>query len=145
MDPEYGVKKLAESISTRALEPATGQMLQASLMLEEQLFTYAYHGSQEAVDKAAARVRSLVQQSQKEMAETSQLYKDDKPGLQEYMRTLMEDYKKINEELKCENVADPMVTTELKAKMSDEKMVTLLKGQMIAMQHQQAMMMTGGN
>ena len=61
------------------------------------------------------------------------------------MSELMAEYKKINEELQTQNVQDPMVTTAIKAKMSDEQMLVLLKGQYVIMQSRQMMMMKQQN
>ena len=46
------------------------------------LFSYAYHGSQEALDKEAARVNRLLARSQQEMNETAQKYGTDRAKMQ---------------------------------------------------------------
>ena len=60
------------------------------------------------------------------------------------MSELMAEYKKINQELQSQNVQDPMVTTAIKAKMSDEKMLVLLKGQFVIMQSRMMMQQNMG-
>ena len=57
-------------------------MLRESLVLEEMLFNYAYHGSQEALDKEVARVNRLLARSQQEMNETAQKYGADRAKMQ---------------------------------------------------------------
>ena len=62
------------------------------------------------------------------------------------MTKLMGEYKHITAQLTKQNVTDPMVATEVKAKLTDDKMMVLLKGQTIMAQTQQMMrmMQSGG-
>jgi len=146
VDAQHGVNQLAESLQTGRMNPASNTVLRESLILEEALFNYAYHGNQEAVDKAAARVQMLLARSNLEMKEVYQKYQNDHGGMQKYMTKLMGEYKHITAQLTKQNVTDPMVATEVKAKLTDDKMMVLLKGQTIMAQTQQMMrmMQSGG-
>merc|ERR1712150_154501 len=139
VDPQWGVKQLALSIKTGQLRPGNNMTLQNSLMLEEALFSYAFHGSQAAVEHENLRIRALLVKARQEMERVSAEHVNDRDALQKIMTDLMVKFKKVNEKLKPHDVSDPMVTMELKANLSEEDLMVLLKGQIIIVEHQREM------
>lgn len=137
VDPKSGIKQLAKSMQSGTMtqfRPA----VQRSLVIEEALFNYAYHGSQEAVDKATKRIESLRQSCKKELDIVNTYNQAD---TMKFMQTLMAKYQKINQELQAKgDLSDPMKIVAMRAKLPDDKIQVLLQAQHIMMQQQMLMM-----
>lgn len=143
IDPKYGIKQISEALRSGTMK--FQESLRASVQTENDLFTYAYFGNQQDVDKQNERIKRLMAEGNQELQSQAVAFQNDRPKMQAMMEKLMGRFKEISQQLANGPVQSPMELVKMKAEMSDEDMKILLQGnqimQQMAMEQQRAQMM----